>query len=270
MSARTAASSLIGELFDACRKQGRAAFIPYVMAGDPTLAHTPALLEAVVDGGADVIELGIPYSDPLADGPTIQGAASRALAAGTTFDSVLALVGGLSAKAKSVPLIAFSYFNPVFVRGIERTSADLRAAGFAGAIVPDLPPEEGDSFVAAFRSAGLSLTFLVAPTTPLPRAAHVSALCSDFVYVVSRMGVTGARADLAADALEMVVRLRSVTNKPLAVGFGISTAEQVRAVAGLADGVIVASALIDRAAAAADAPEVVRNFCRDLAAACRR
>lgn len=262
---------IVADIFARCRADHRAALIPYLMAGDPSLAMTPALLAAAVAGGADIIEIGIPYSDPLADGPTIQAAAQRALSAGTTFDSVLRMAEALDRSVVSVPLIAFTYYNPVFVRGIERTARDLASAGFAGAIIPDLPPHEAAPIQAAFDAAGLGLTFLVAPTTPIERVRDIARRSSGFVYVVSRMGVTGAGRELGDNIKDLVDRLRPEIDKPLAVGFGVSTPEQARAIAAYADGVIVGSALIDRIARATGDPAAeVRTFCSRLAAAARR
>jgi len=261
----------IGDAFARCRAENRAALIPYLMAGDPSPAMTPALLGAAAAGGADIIEVGIPYSDPLADGPTIQAAAQRALRAGATFDSVLAMVAALDRSVVHAPLIAFTYYNPVFVRGIERTARDLAGAGFAGAIIPDLPPEESDAAEAAFRSSGLDLPFLVAPTTPIDRVREIARRSSGFVYVVSRMGVTGAGSELGADIKELVDRLRPEVDKPLAVGFGVSTPDHVRSIAGYADGVIVGSALIDLIVRAPGREQTeVFEFCKTLAAAARR
>jgi tryptophan synthase alpha chain len=241
------------------------------MAGDPSLAMTPALLAAAVAGGADMIEIGIPYSDPLADGPTIQAAARRALSAGTTFDSVLRMVEALDRSVVSAPLIAFTYYNPVFVRGIARTAKDLASAGFAGAIIPDLPPHEAAPIQAAFDAAGIGLTFLVAPTTPIERVRDIAHRSSGFVYVVSRMGVTGVGAELGDNIKDLVDRLRPEVDKALAVGFGVSTPEHARAIAAYADGVIVGSALIDRIAQNPGREvAAARDFCNSLSAAVRR
>lgn len=261
----------VAGVFARCRAERRAALIPYLMAGDPTLRATPALLAAACKGGADIIELGIPYSDPLADGPTIQAAAQRSLQAGTTFDDVLAMVANLDRSRVDIPIIAFTYYNPIFVRGLDKTAGDLARVGFASAIVPDLPPEEADLAIAAFARAGIGLTFLVAPTTPIDRVRSIAARSSDFVYVVSRMGVTGATATMSETAEQIVRRLRPIVDKPLAVGFGVSTPEQAAAVARFADGVIVGSALIDRASAAADGQKetAVHDFCMSLATAVR-
>jgi tryptophan synthase alpha chain len=261
----------VADVFARCASEKRAALIPYLMAGDPSLEMTKALLYAASDGGADIIELGIPYSDPLADGPTIQAAAQRALHAATTFDNVLEMVANLDRARAACPILAFTYYNPLFVRGIERTAVCLAKAGFAGAIVPDLPPEESQDARAAFDRHGIGLTFLVAPTTPLDRVRSIAAQSSDFVYVVSRMGVTGARRKLGENVKKVVEVFRSVVDKPLAVGFGVSTPDHALAIAEYADGVIVGSALIDRVAASPGAESIaVRDYCASLAAAVRR
>lgn len=260
----------IASVFERCAAENRAALIAYLMAGDPSLADTPALIEAAAAGGADIIELGIPYSDPLADGPTIQAAAQRSLRAGTTFDGALAMIAKLDRKRIAAPLIAFTYFNPVFVRGVERTAQGLSASGFAGAIIPDLPPEEAGGVADIFSASGAPLTLLVAPTTPPERIPMIAERSSGFVYVVSRMGVTGAGQTLDGSVAELVARLRPLTNKPLAVGFGVSTPEHARAIAAYADGVIVGSALIDRVSGAEDKPAAARELCAMLAMASRR
>lgn len=260
----------VAEVFAKCREERRAALIPYLMGGDPSLEAMPSLLAAAVEGGADIIELGIPYSDPLADGPTIQAAAQRALHAGAGLDAVVALVASLDRTIVSVPILAFTYYNPVYVRGIERTAKDLAQAGFAGAIIPDLPPEESEAARAAFDGQSIGLTFLVTPTTPLDRVRSIAVRSSDFVYVVSRMGVTGARKALGENVKELVEVLRSVVHKPLAVGFGVSTPDHARAIAEYADAVIVGSALIDRIAASRGSERAaVRDFCATFSAALR-
>jgi len=259
----------VDQVFETCRIERRAALIPYLMAGDPDLASTPGLMRAAADGGADIIELGIPYSDPLADGPTIQAAAQRALGAGTTLDGVLAMLASTARGRMRAPVLAFTYYNPIFVRGLDRSATDFARAGFAGAIIPDLPPEEAGAAAAAFAKAGIGLTFLVAPTTPLDRVREIDALSSGFVYVVSRMGVTGASQSPIASIGVLVSRLRPLVTHPLAVGFGISTPEQAAGIATLADGVVVGSGLIDRmAAAGAENKEAaVRDYCASLGAA---
>jgi len=264
-------ASRIASVFERCAAENRAALIAYLMAGDPSLTDTPALLEAVAAGGADIIELGIPYSDPLADGPTIQAAAQRSLRAGTTFGGVLAMIAKLDRNAVAAPLMAFTYFNPVFVRGVERTARELAAAGFAGAIIPDLSPEEAGVTADAFAANGVPLTFLIAPTTPSERIRMIAERSSGFVYVVSRMGVTGAGRALDGSVAELVERLRPLTDKPLAVGFGVSTAEHAKAVAAYADGVIVGSALIDKIQESTGRePDAARSFCAALRAGASR
>ena len=226
-------------------KTGKPAFIPYVMAGDPDLETTALIIDALRDAGADAIELGIPYGDPLADGPTIAAAGIRALANGVGIPEVFELVRSAAAR-KAPPIVLFTYFNPVYQYGIERFAQDAAAAGAAGAIVPDIALEEGQELRDALRDRGLEMPLLVAPSTPPQRAARIVEASAGFVYVVSRLGVTGAGAapDLAP-LRKQIEMLRELTGKPLAVGFGISRPAQVQEVRDLADGIIVGSALID-------------------------
>ncbi len=235
----------IAAVFDRPRAQGRAALILYLMAGDPDLETTGLVIDAVSAAGADLIELGIPYGDPLADGPTIAAAAQRALAAGATIEASLTVARGATER-RAAPLIFFTYVNPISQYGPQRFAAAAAAAGALGAIVPDVPLEEMDEFAPAFRAHGLGIPLLVSPTTPPARGADIAARTDGFTYVVSRLGVTGARRELDVQWIAgAVARLRAHSTKPLAVGFGISTPEHVRTVARLADGVIVGSALID-------------------------
>jgi tryptophan synthase alpha chain len=235
----------IASIFAAPRAQARAALILYLMAGDPDLATSALIIDAVSAAGADLIELGIPYGDPLADGPTIAAAGQRALAAGATLDATLGLAKD-ALDGHAAPIIFFSYVNPISQYGPERFARAAAAAGVLGAIVPDVPLEEIDEFAPAFRAHGLGIPLLVAPTTPPARAAAIAARTDGFTYVVSRLGVTGARREpdtvWIAGAVE---RLRAHAAKPIAVGFGISTPDHVRRVGALADGVIIGSALID-------------------------
>jgi len=248
----------IAAIFDRPRAEGRAALILYLMAGDPDLATSALIIDAVSAAGADLIELGIPYGDPLADGPTIAAAGQRALAGGASLDATIELAAAAVAR-RAAPLIFFSYVNPISQYGPDRFAAAAAAAGALGAIVPDVPLEEIDEFAPAFRAHGLGIPLLVAPTTPPERAAAIAARTDGFTYVVSRLGVTGARREPdVAWIAGAVDRLRVHATKPLAVGFGIATPAHVRDVARLADGVIVGSALIDAiagldGAAAADA-----------------
>lgn len=260
-----AANDRIAPVFARARAQGRPALIVYLVAGDPDAATTAAVMAAIAPY-VDLIELGIPYGDPLADGPTIAAAGQRALRNGMTLDGALALARGAQADG-APPIIAFTYVNPVVQYGTERFAAAARRAGMVGAIVPDVPLEEMDSYAPAFRREGLALPLLVAPTTPPPRAERLAAASEGFVYIVSRLGVTGARRDpdvaWIRGALE---RLRPATNLPLAVGFGISTAAHVVAIGAVADGVIIGSAFIDAVAGrhGADAAAAAVAYVRSL------
>jgi tryptophan synthase alpha chain len=236
---------VLAEIFRA----DRPAFIPYVMAGDPDLETTALVVKALTEEGAGAIELGIPYGDPLADGPTIAAAGMRALQNGVGVREVLDLIRSVGPQAP--PIIIFTYFNPVYQYGIERFARDAAAAGAAGAIVPDVALEESTHLREALVREGLEMPLLVAPSTPRDRARRIADASGGFVYVVSRLGVTGAAA--APDfspLLSQVAMLREVTDKPLAVGFGIRAREHVREVRGIVDGVIVGSALIDAFAGA--------------------
>jgi tryptophan synthase alpha chain len=239
------ASGGIAEVFARARSERRAALIGYVVAGDPDLDTTLAVLDALTENGVDLIELGVPYGDPLADGPTVAAAGGRALANGIKVADSIALAAAARSRG-AAPILFFTYVNPVDRYGAERFAREARDAGAVGAIVPDVPLEELDAFAPPLRAAGLAIPLLIAPTTPPARAARIAAASSGFVYVVSRLGVTGARREpdvaWAAGALE---RLRTTTQLPLAVGFGISTPAQAAAVGAVADGVIVGSALID-------------------------
>lgn len=250
-------------------KPGRCAFIPYLMAGDPDLETTARFIEGVREAGADAIELGIPYGDPLADGPTIAAAGMRALAGGAGIAQVLELVRNAAGR-DAPPIVLFTYLNPVYQYGIERFARDAATAGAAGVIVPDIALEEGEELRRALSQQGVQMPLLVAPSTPRERAARIAEASGGFVYVVSRLGVTGAGAAPDFSPLRKQIRiLREVTKKPLAVGFGISTPEHVREVRGLVDGVIVGSAIIDAYAGtrAEEAAARVRELCGTLKSA---
>lgn len=260
---------MIEALFDRAKGDHRAAFIPYVMAGDPTLDTTLTILHALTEAGVDAIELGIPYGDPLADGPTIAAAAQRAIDAGTQMRDVLELVKRHKATG-GAPVILFTYFNPVYQFGIERFARESADAGASGVIVPDIPLEEGAELASTLASEGLDMPLLVAPSTSRERAAKIAAQSSGFIYVVSRLGVTGAGMQASLDRLRsQVAMLRGITEKPLAVGFGVSSPDDVRELATVADGIIVGSALIDAYAAhaPAQASQRVSTFVRPLIAA---
>ena len=254
--------------FARAKRERRVAFVPYLMAGDPDLATTEILLDALSSAGADVIELGVPYSDPLADGPSIASAGARALAGGTRLADVLALASRCAARC--APLLLFTYFNPVDRFGVARFAREAAAAGAAGAIVPDVALEESEDLREALRTESLAMPLLVAPSTPRERAARIAAASSGFVYVVSRLGVTGASVAPKLDALKVqLAMLRELTSAPLAVGFGLHRAADVRDVAPFADGVVVGSALVDAYAGSrgAEAARRVTEFVAPLIAA---
>jgi tryptophan synthase alpha chain len=236
--------SAIDDVFRRCRAEGRAAFIPFLVAGDPDLATTERLLHALADGGADLIELGVPFSDPIADGPTIQRASTRALAAGTKLGGILDLVSR-SRDRLGVPIVLFTYFNPLLRRGLERFAEQASASGVDGVLCVDLPPEEAQrELIPALRAKDIDTVFLLSPTSTRSRIKTVSAASRGFVYYVSRTGVTGEREQFADDLLSATRKLRKKVGKPLAVGFGVSTPEQVAELSEVCDGVVVGSALV--------------------------
>jgi tryptophan synthase alpha chain len=245
----------------------RAALMPYLMGGFPDAAVSRAIGEAYADGGADLVELGVPFSDPLADGPVIQSAGTRALAAGATVASVLELAGEL---AERVPVVLMCYANVVLARGFERFTADLAAMGVSGLIVPDLPLEESGDALAACDAAGLALVPLVAPTTPGERLGAIGAQARGFVYAVSVTGTTGERVALSDVFGQVVARAKAHTSVPVALGFGIATPEHAaQAAAAGADGVIVGSRLVRAAGEAADPAGAVHEVVAAMAEALR-
>lgn len=255
----------IAAAFARARGEGRAALMPYMVGGFPDQEGADAIADAYVAAGADLVELGIPFSDPLADGPVIHAAAVRALDAGATFDSVLATGARIAGR---VPVVAMTYANMVLARGADEFAAGLERAGLAGAIVPDLPPEEGGELRAAMQARSLALVPLVAPTTPPARRQAICAAAQGFVYVVSDTATTGERESLPAGLPDLVAAARRDSRVPVAVGFGIATAGQAAAVGGIADGVIVGSRLV-RAAAEAGDPDRAAAAVFDLIAAAR-
>lgn len=261
--------SAIQEVFVRCRREGRAAFIPFLMAGDPDLSATAAFLDALAIGGSDIIELGIPFSDPIADGPVNQRAAQRSLAAGTKLAGILDLVARKRIEL-GIPIVLFTYFNPIHARGGERFAAEASAAGVDGVLCVDLPPEEGArELLPALRRYRLDSVFLLAPTSTAERIQKVGEASTGFVYYVSRTGVTGEQTALPVELAAEVGALRQRLALPVAVGFGISSPEQVAAVAAIADGVVVGSALVrlveEHGAAAAPAlAETVRQLTAPL------
>jgi len=237
-----AAGSRIERKFIDTRGRNRSALIPYIVAGDPDLEHTQRLVLELERRGADLIELGVPFSDPMADGPANQRAAARGLAAGATLPAILALVSELRRQTQ-IPIILFGYFNPIFRYGCERFSADARRAGIDGLLVVDLPPEEALELARPASAEGLDLIRLLAPTTPPERSQMIASSATGFLYYVSVTGVTGARSLLPSDLEQNVTALKGVTDLPIGVGFGISNGQQAREVARFADAVVVGSAL---------------------------
>jgi tryptophan synthase alpha chain len=248
----------IDQAFARLRAAGRKGLIPFIAAGDPSLEATEALVHELEARGADIIELGVPFSDPLADGVVNQRAYQRALANGTTLERVLELVARLRRRTQ-VPLVLMSYVNPIHRFGLDRFPAAARAAGVDGLILCDCPPEEGGPFFAALGQAGIHPILLLAPTSPARRIAAICRQGAGYLYYVSLRGVTGARAQVPPDLRPSLERIRRATDLPVAVGFGISTPAQAASVAESADAVIVGSALVARIEAAQDAPDLVRQ-----------
>lgn len=265
--------SAIDEVFFKCSQEGRAAFIPFIMAGDPHLEATATCLEALAAGGADIIELGVPFSDPIADGPVNQRAAVRALESGTKLSGILQLVARHRDRL-GVPIILYTYFNLIHARGVERFAEQAAASGVDGVLCVDLPPEEGErDLIPALREQGVDTIFLLSPTSTRDRINKVGESSTGFVYYVSRTGVTGERTALPEDLVRDVKRLRRRLDQPLAVGFGISTPQQVAAVGEIADGVVVGSALVRLIEENADDPalaSILEDRIRELSAPLRR
>lgn len=256
------AGSRINKAFGRLRRAGRKAFIPYIMAGDPSLGRTKELVHTLQEAGADIIELGVPFSDPLADGPVIQRAAERALEAGVSLRDVVATVAELRATTE-VPIILMTYYNPILAYGLEGFGRDAAAAGVDGLIIPDLPPDEAKPLIAVARAAGLDTIFLVAPTSTPERMKLVARASTGFVYYVSMTGITGSTLSLGQEQRDSIEMLRGITGKPVALGFGVSTPEEARAVAEVADGVIVGSAIV-KLAAGETGDEDFKTFLRAL------
>ena len=269
--------SRIAARFAALRAEGRGAFIPYLQAYDPDEATSAAILHGMPGAGADLVEIGMPFTDPMADGPTIQAAALRGLAAGATMAKVLALVAGFRAADADTPVILMGYLNPILSYGPDRFCADAAKSGVDGLIVVDLPSEEADWLSGAAAANGLDIIRLVAPTTDDARLPQVLNGSSGFVYYVSITGITGTRTSTAEHLAEAMPRVRRATDLPIAVGFGIRTPAQAAAAVRVADAAVVGSALVDTLAASLDAqgrpaPDSARRVLdqvRDLAAAVR-
>ncbi|HKU26405.1 MAG TPA: tryptophan synthase subunit alpha [Candidatus Sulfotelmatobacter sp.] len=250
------------------------ALVAYVTCGDPDLATTREIVLAAIEAGADAIELGVPFSDPVADGPVIQRASERALKHGTTLAHVLTVAAEIREQAQSTGLIVFTYLNPILRMGMEKFCKVARAAGVDGVLVTDLPVEEADEYLCAMSEHDLSPVFLAAPTSPDDRLKRICDASRGFVYAVSRTGVTGQRQQLAEDAHKLVKRLRRITKLPIALGFGISSAEQFGEVGEFADAVVVGSAIVqtiekNRGGEAAAVGEFVRGLVGSVPVAAR-
>ena len=254
--------------FAALKRSGRGGFIPFITAGDPDLATTELLLRELAAAGADIIELGVPFSDPVADGEVIQRASDRALRKGVTLRDALTCI----AHAKQhidVPIVLFSYFNPLLRFGEDRLADEAKQAGADAVLVTDLVPEEGQAWTEKLIQHGLDPIFLVAPTTSGDRLAQIAKRGRGFIYAVSRAGVTGARDKITRDAEALVKRVRAVSDLPVAVGFGVSTAEQVREIWGFADAAVVGSAIVSQIEKLGNSPDLVKRvgeFARSLVA----
>jgi tryptophan synthase alpha chain len=265
-SRQPGARTRIAGAFARAHDEGRIALVAFLTAGYPSPAESDELFAAIVRGGADLIEVGVPFSDPIAEGRTIQRSSQVAIEHRVGLDDCLALVRRLrQARSIAVPMLLMGYYNPIFHYGLDRFAADAAAAGVDGVIVPDLPTEESDDLAAALRAHGLDFVFLLAPTSTDARIAAVAERASGFIYCVSLTGVTGSRAALP-DLRTYLARVRAATDLPLAIGFGISTPDHVRQVAALADGAIVGSALIDAidAAPSSEKPAAAEAFVRRL------
>jgi len=250
----------IGQLFERLRKENRKGMVAYLTAGDPTPEATPGLVAALERGGADLIEFGVPFSDPIADGPIIQAAGDRAIRAGMTMKGVLEIAAEIR-RTSQIPILLFTYLNPVLRYGFARLAADAKAAGIDGCLLIDVSVEEAGDYVKVMRDAGLDTVFIAAPTSTDHRLKLVAQYSSGFIYLVSRTGITGEQQSLSDTALPLIERMRALTDLPLAMGFGISTADQVAAIASHADAAVVGSAIVRQIARD---PAGVEALMRDL------
>ncbi len=251
--------SRIEQVFKDLREAGRKALIPYIMAGDPSLEATKKFVSDLERSGADIIEIGVPFSDPLADGPTIQRASERSLQQGTTLKKVLALVKEIKQYC-GIPLVLMTYFNPVFKLGVRRFIKDAVGAGVDGVIIPDLIPEEAAELTGPAGQYGLDTVFLLAPTSTKDRISKVAGVSTGFIYYVSITGITGSRLSMGKAMRDTLNSIKKASEKPVAVGFGISNPQEAARVAGLADGVIIGSAIVKRIAEGRDIKRFVRSI----------
>ena len=256
----------VGDRLNQLKSHNQCALIPFITAGDPDLETTGKALQVLAENGADVIELGVPYSDPLADGPTIQAAATRALSKGVKLEDVLNIVRETSSKI-DVPIILFTYYNPIYYRGIEAFLQQIKSAGVKGLVVPDLPLEEAEILLEPAQKMGIEVTLLVAPTSSQERIQAIAAKSQGFIYLVSVTGVTGMRTQMGTRVKDLLVDLGKVTDKPIGVGFGISSPEQAKQVKDWgADAAIVGSALVKRLSQGTpeEGLKAIGEFCKSL------
>jgi tryptophan synthase alpha chain len=272
VTTRVASSTRIRETFEHTAAENRAALMPFVTAGYPSLEMSGKLLDALVEGGADIIEIGVPFSDPLADGATVQASSQKALDNGTTLADCIELVRAFRERGGTIPILLMGYTNPFYQYGIERLASGAADAGIDGLLIPDLPSDESEEFQQPLRAQGLDLIYFLAPTSTDRRIADVAHRATGFIYCVALTGVTGARDQMADELPEYIARIRAANDLPLSIGFGISKPEHAAAVAEIADGVIVASALINHldTLPTEDQPEGARSFVRQLADATHR
>ena len=259
----------ISQCFESLRNRNQCALIPFITAGDPDLETTAKALKILDASGADIIELGVPYSDPLADGPVIQAAATRALERGVRLDDVLSVVEGVRKDVRS-PIILFTYYNPILNRGIEKFLNQIANAGVQGLVVPDLPLEEAETLLKPAAEKGIEVVLLVAPTSPKERIEAIARQSQGFIYLVSVTGVTGVRNQIESRVQDILQQMRTVTDKPIGVGFGISQPEQARQIKDWgADAVIVGSAFVKRLAdgTPAEGLSAIGEFCQNLKSA---
>jgi len=269
MNSQNSRTNRLDDLFLRLRAEGRTAMVAYITGGDPTLAASAKLALAMEDAGVDILELGIPFSDPLADGATIQAAAGRALEAGASVSGILDLIREIRTTSQ-IPIVLFAYLNPVYVYGFEKFQLDAVEAGADGLLLLDLPPQEAARNAELAALKNLRSIRLIAPTTPAERLKEIADAAEGFIYYVSREGVTGEQTSLSGDIAERVETIRSLTKVPVAVGFGISNPKQAATVAGLADGVVVGSAIVRKIGEIGDVPELpskIADFVRPIAEA---
>ncbi|MEM6676911.1 MAG: tryptophan synthase subunit alpha [Pseudomonadota bacterium] len=257
--------SRIDDTFERLKTEGRAAFVSYIMAGDPDAETALTIMKGLPEAGVDIIELGLPFTDPMADGPTIQAAGQRALAAGMTLEGTLATVRAFRESDSTTPIVLMGYYNPIYARGVARFLGEAKEAGVDGLIVVDLPPEEDEELCLPARTAGIEFIRLATPTTDDARLPAVTANTGGFVYYVSITGITGAAEANAERVAPEVARIRAASGLPVCVGFGIKTPEGARAMAAVADGVVVGSAIVERIGRG-ETPAAIQDFVRSLSA----